>query len=284
MNYNDILLESAKKSGNITCMGLDPKVEVLPEGMGLTQYFQTLFNEMLKKNLIPAAFKPNIGYYQSLDKPREGIYKGSIALSSVLDMIDIYFPGIPVILDSKRGDIARSSLNYEIEAFTCWKADAVTVSPYMGTDSVSPFQVEGKGIYVLNRTSNPGGKDLQNLLIDDGMPLDLKVSQKIVEWSEGNKGLGAVVGATSMKELSEISSFYSNKEIPMLIPGVGAQGGSATDVIKALNETGYPLHLARINSSSGLTHPWKKGVAPENWLELCTASISELLKETKVTF
>jgi orotidine-5'-phosphate decarboxylase len=284
MNYNDILLESAKKSGNITCMGLDPKVEVLPEGMGLTQYFQTLFNEMLKKNLIPAAFKPNIGYYQSLDKPREGIYKGSIALSSVLDMIDIYFPGIPVILDSKRGDIARSSLNYEIEAFTCWKADAVTVSPYMGTDSVSPFQVEGKGIYVLNRTSNPGGKDLQNLLIDDGMPLYLKVSQKIVEWSEGNKGLGAVVGATSMKELSEISSFYSNKEIPMLIPGVGAQGGSATDVIKALNETGYPLHLARINSSSGLTHPWKKGVAPENWLELCTASISELLKETKVTF
>lgn len=283
MNYNDILLESVKMSGNITCMGLDPKLEVLPEGMELTQYFQTLFNEMVKRNLIPAAFKPNIGYYQSLDAPREGNYKGSIALSKVLDMLDQLFPGIPVILDSKRGDIARSSLNYKIEAFDCWKTEAVTVSPYMGTDSVSPFQVEGKGIYVLNRTSNPGGKDLQNLMTDDGLPLYLKVSQKIVEWSEGNKGLGAVVGATSMKELADISSFYSTKEIPMLIPGVGSQGGSATDVINALNETGYPLYLARINSSSGLTHPWKKGVAPKNWLELCMSSISKLLKETKVT-
>lgn len=283
MNYNDILLESTKKSGNITCMGLDPKLEVLPEGMELAQYFEILFNEMVKRNLIPAAFKPNIGYYHSLDKPREGIYEGSIALSKVLDMLDELFPGIPVILDSKRGDIARSSLNYEIEAFDCWKTEAVTVSPYMGTDSVSPFQVDGKGIYVLNRTSNPGGKDLQNLVSDGGMPLYLKVSQKIVEWSEGNKGIGAVVGATSMKELADISSFYSTKEIPMLIPGVGSQGGSATDVIKALNETGYPLYLARINSSSALTHPWKKGVAPKNWLELCMSSISKLLKETKVT-
>ena len=284
MNYNDILLESAKKSGNITCMGLDPKLEVLPEGMELEQFFQILFKGMLEKDLIPAAFKPNIGYYHSLDMPREGNYKGSNALSKVLDMLDEYFPGIPVILDSKRGDIARSSLNYEMEAFDCWKTEAVTVSPYMGTDSVSPFQVDGKGIYVLNRTSNPGGKDLQNLLTEDGVPLYLKVSQKIVEWSEGNKGLGAVVGATSMKELADISLYYSNKEIPMLIPGVGSQGGSATDVIDALNKTGYPLYLARINSSSGLTHPWKKGSAPKNWLEMCITSISKLLKETKVTF
>jgi orotidine-5'-phosphate decarboxylase len=284
MNYNEILLNSAKKSGNITCMGLDPKVEVLPEGMEVTEFFKILFKEMKSQNLIPAAFKPNVGYYHSLDKPREGNFKGSIALSTVLDMLDEYFPEIPVILDSKRGDIARSSLNYEIEAFDCWNTEAVTVSPYMGTDSVSPFQVAGKGIYVLNRTSNPGGRDLQNLKMDDGIPLYLKVSEKIVEWSENNKGLGAVVGATSMKELADISSYYSDKEIPMLIPGVGSQGGSATDVINALNETSYPLYLARINSSSGLTHPWKKGVAPENWLELCISSISNLLKETKVTF
>ena len=284
MNYNEILLNSAKKSGNITCMGLDPKVEVLPEGMEVTEFFKILFKEMKSQNLIPAAFKPNVGYYHSLDKPREGNFKGSIALSTVLDMLDEYFPEIPVILDSKRGDIARSSLNYEIEAFDCWNTEAVTVSPYMGTDSVSPFQVAGKGIYVLNRTSNPGGRDLQNLKMDDGIPLYLKVSEKIVEWSENNKGLGAVVGATSMKELADISSYYSDKEIPMLIPGVGSQGGSATDVINALNETSYPLYLARINSSSGLTHPWKKGVAPENWLELCITSISNLLKETKVNF
>jgi orotidine-5'-phosphate decarboxylase len=284
MNYNDTLLDSAKKTGNITCMGLDPKLEVLPEGMELVEFFELLFEKMIEKKLIPSAFKPNIGYYQSLDKPREGNFTGSKALAKVLDLLEKYFPGIPVILDSKRGDIARSSLNYKIEAFDCWKTDAVTVSPYMGTDSVSPFQVEGKGIYVLNRTSNPGGKDLQNLICDDEKPLYLNVSAKIVEWSEGNKGLGAVVGATSMKELSDISQYYSDKEIPMLIPGVGSQGGSATDVIEVLNKTGYPLYLARINSSSGLTHPWKKGSAPENWIDMCTSSIAKLLEETKVQF
>lgn len=284
MNYNDTLLDSAKKTGNITCMGLDPKLEVLPEGMELVEFFELLFEKMIEKKLIPSAFKPNIGYYQSLDKPREGNFTGSKALAKVLDLLEKYFPGIPVILDSKRGDIARSSLNYEIEAFDCWKTDAVTVSPYMGTDSVSPFQVEGKGIYVLNRTSNPGGKDLQNLICDDEKPLYLNVSAKIVEWSEGNKGLGAVVGATSMKELSDISQYYSDKEIPMLIPGVGSQGGAATDVIEVLNKTGYPLYLARINSSSGLTHPWKKGSAPENWIDMCTSSIAKLLEETKVQF
>jgi orotidine-5'-phosphate decarboxylase len=263
-------------------MGLDPKLEVLPKGMGIVEFFDTLFKKMLKEDLIPSAFKPNIGYYQSLDKPRDNDFSGSMALSKVLDMLDEYFPSIPVILDSKRGDIARSSLNYAIEAFDCWKTEAVTISPYMGSDSVSPFLVEDKGVYVLNRTSNPGGRDLQNLMCENDLPLYLNVSHKIVEWSVAHPGIGAVVGATSMKELEDISSYYSDKKIPLLIPGVGSQGGSATDVINSLNKTGYPLYLARINSSSGLTHPWKKGEAPSNWLSLCIDSIRELLKETGV--
>lgn len=282
MSYIDVLKESAKKSGNITCMGLDPKLEVLPEGMGIVEFFETLFKKMVEENLIPSAFKPNIGYYQALDKPRNNDYSGSKALSKVLDMIDEYFPSIPVILDSKRGDIARSSLNYEIEAFDCWDTDSVTVSPYMGSDSVSPFLVENKGVYVLNRTSNPGGRDLQNLICENDLPLYLNVSHKIVEWSKNHKGIGAVVGATSMKELEDISSYYSDKEIPLLIPGVGSQGGSATEVISSLNKSGYPLDLARINSSSGLTHPWKKGIAPSNWLSLCIEAIRSLLNETRI--
>lgn len=286
MNYLEKLEESAKFVKNIACMGLDPKKDVLPESEKnirevLNDYFYELFRRMSLSGLIPAAFKPNIGYYQCLDKPREENFDGSLALSDLLDMLENFFPSIPVILDSKRGDIARSSLNYAIEAFDCWNCDATTVSPYMGSDSVSPFQVRDKGLYVLNRTSNPGGKDLQNLMCGDN-PLYIEVCKNIVKWSENEKGIGAVVGATSMKELLDIAKYYSDKEIPLLIPGVGSQGGSAQEVIASLNEAKYPLYLARINSSSGLTHPWKKGHAPEDWLDLCTKQIRELLDETAI--
>lgn len=287
MNYIQKLEESAKYVKNIACMGLDPKLEVLVESdknirEQLNEYFYQLFRRMSLSGLIPSAFKPNIGYYQALDRPRDENFDGSLALGDILDMLDNFFPSIPIILDSKRGDIARSSLNYAIEAFDTWGCDAITVSPYMGSDSVSPFQMKDKGIYVLNRTSNPGGKDLQNIVCENEKPLYLNVSEKIVEWSKIEKGIGAVVGATSMKELLDISQYYSDKEIPMLIPGVGSQGGSATEVIKNLNDAKYPLNLARINSSSSLTHPWKKGFAPDNWLDLCIKQIRDLLEETAI--
>lgn len=286
MNYLEKLEESAKFVKNIACMGLDPKKDVLPESEKnirevLNDYFYELFRRMSLSGLIPAAFKPNIGYYQCLDKPREENFDGSLALADLLDMLENFFPSIPVILDSKRGDIARSSLNYAIEAFDCWNCDATTVSPYMGSDSVSPFQVRDKGLYVLNRTSNPGGKDLQNLMCGDN-PLYIEVCKNIVKWSENEKGIGAVVGATSMKELLDIAKYYSDKKIPLLIPGVGSQGGSAQEVIASLNEAKYPLYLARINSSSGLTHPWKKGPAPDDWLDLCAKQIRDLLDETAI--
>ena len=233
----------------------------------------------------PAAFKPNIGYYSSLDKPREEDFQGSLALADTLDLIDNYFPEVPVILDSKRGDIARSSGNYAEEAFSVWGADAVTVSPYMGTDSVLPFAFEGKGIYVLNRTSNPGAIDLQNITTLDAVdekelyPMYIAVAHRIAHWATEHAGIGAVVGATSMKELGEIATYYAGRDIPMLIPGVGSQGGSATDVIAALKSAGYSLALARINSSSGLTHPWKKGNAPEDWIDQVMKAIHSLFAE-----
>ena len=290
MNYNEILRASAEKTGNIVCMGLDPVLEVLPfpelpSTERILTYMRMLFTEMKAKNLIPAAFKPNIGYYAILDNPRKGDFSGSMALAGVLDLLGDFFPGIPVILDSKRGDIAKSSLNYAKEAFEGWQTDSVTVSPYMGTDSVSPFVFEGKGMYILNRTSNPGGKDIQNQTILDmvdehtNYPVYMLVAHKIVEWADGRPGFGAVVGATNMVELEDIASYYHDKEIAMLIPGVGSQGGSAPDVIAALDRAGYPRELARINSSSGLTHPWKKGDAPENWLERCIVSLEKLIKE-----
>ena len=148
MSYIDRLRESAKEAGNIVCMGLDPVLSVLPESEApvrerIGSYFSELFRRMRLEGISPSAFKPNIGYYQSLDDPRSEDFSGSLALVDVLELLETYFPSIPVILDSKRGDIAKSSENYAREAFDCWKADAVTVSPYMGSDSVLVRQWRG---------------------------------------------------------------------------------------------------------------------------------------------
>jgi len=291
MSYIDRLIESAESVGNVTCMGLDPQLETLPGEGGtrekLNAYFDELFHRMRLEGVSPAAFKPNIGYYSALDNPREEDFSGSLALVDVLEMLETFFPGIPVILDSKRGDIARSSLNYAIEAFDRWQTDAVTVSPYMGTDSVSPFGYEGKGVYILNRTSNPGGKIIQNIVTrnEEGEePLYIAVSRTIAMWAREHTGFGAVVGATNMAELKDIASYFAScgLAVPMLIPGVGSQGGSAPDVMEAMRSVGYDVRLSRINSSSGLTHPWKKAPAPEDWLEICLENLKKLNSETGI--
>ncbi|MGH0054574.1 MAG: orotidine-5'-phosphate decarboxylase [Sphaerochaetaceae bacterium] len=292
MSYQTLLMQSAKNTGNVACMGLDPIVEFLPFSSGniredMNSFFKQLFRRMNLSGLIPAAFKPNIGYYQSLDCPRDGDFSGSTALGDVLDMLESFFPGIPVILDSKRGDIARSSMNYAKEAFDSWGADAVTVAPYMGSDSVQPFiSFPEKGAYLLNRTSNPGGKDVQNLLVvrkeERAIPLYLEVAHQIVSYNQKSGSVGAVVGATNPEELEAIASFYHDEAVPLLIPGVGSQGGSAKEVMAILRKAGYPVELARINSSSALTHPWKNALVPDDWLELSLANLRNLLEETSL--
>ncbi len=294
--YKQILTESALKVNNCACMGLDVKWEAIPKGSGdiykdVVSFFEQLFNAMVQKNLSPSAFKPNVGYYHCLDNPRKGMFDGSRALSTIFEMLESMFPSIPIIFDSKRGDIATSSANYATEAFDAWRSDAVTVSPYMGSDSVLPFldaPHAHKGIYVLNRTSNPGGKDLQQLMILDRVdehehyPLYMAVSHKISSWAKKNGNIGAVVGATHLNELKEIASYYAPLEIPLLIPGVGSQGASAKMTVDALLEVGYPLNFARINSSSALTHPWKEAPCPSNWLDRCITNIHSLLRETNL--
>lgn len=286
MNYIEKLQKSSSLSGNCICMGLDLQHQYLPKkgnsfSEDATEFCKELFSAMLDENLIPAAFKPNIGYYVVYDKPRKGQFDGSVALNSVISLIEEYFPSIPIILDSKRGDIQRSSLNYAIEAFECWDADAVTISPYMGDDSVSPFGFKNKGTYILNRTSNPGSADFQNLLVDDNS-LYMIVAQKIASWAKTYRGFGAVVGATNLKELYDIAHFYSDKEIPLLIPGVGSQGASAKETLDVLKEANYPLALARINSSSNLTHPHKSETIPANYLEQSLENIASLIKECSI--
>jgi len=316
MNYIKLLKESAISCGNCACMGLDPVASLIPttdkDGKpDILCFFRDLFIAMKKASLKPSAFKPNIGYYTIYDKPFEGDFSGSIALAKTLCLIREYFGNIPIILDAKRGDIATSSLNYATEAFDVWKADCTTVSPYMGHDSIEPF-IEGsykdKGIYLLNRTSNKGAGDFQNLYVkscyqvpsntelnsesnenyfaEKEMPLYLNVSKKIAFYAKKGFSVGAVVGATSMEELKEIANFFvkeGGSAVPLLIPGVGSQGGSAKDVIASLRECEYDISVIRINSSSNLTHPWKKsGKIPSNYIDECVSNIFELIQDCKI--
>lgn len=291
MSYIDRLNESTKKSGSVICMGIDPVCEHLPDMEGteeekITSFFETLFSEMIKRNVLPGAFKPNLGFFATLDSPRENTFDGSRALAKILSMLDDLFPQIPIILDYKRGDIARSSDNYAKEGFVSWGCDSVTVSPWMGSDSVIPFFKEAAlhngGVYLLNRTSNPGGKEFQNaILIENGQPLFITVAEKIVDWAKEYPGTGAVVGATSLAEFDEITKYFCGKNIPLLIPGVGSQGGSANDVIHILKNNNYTIPLVRINVSSGITHPWAKtgNSIPSNWKQLCVDNLAKFNDE-----
>ena len=295
MDYISMLKQSAQKCGNCVCMGLDPISEFLPQkemvSDTIISFFEVLFNKMKEKRLFPSAFKPNIGYYSVYDSPFKNEFSGSIALARTIKMIKEIFPNSSIILDSKRGDIARSSLNYAIEAFDVWNADCTTVTPYMGSDSIEPFIKEKyreKGIYILNRTSNKGAKDFQNLSVLEGKntsPLYLAISKKISLYVAEGYSVGAVVGATGLEELKTIASFYTKTisgGIPLLIPGVGSQGGSAKEVISILKECNYDLSLVRINSSSSLTHPWKDKDVPSNYIEQCLKNIENLIKETQL--
>jgi len=273
-NYLDFLRKSAEENNSIVCVGLDPIIDAIkvnktiedPNIDTFSAFIAALFEEMDNLNIHPSAIKPNHGFYATHNDVFDSggcvssfVMDGYFALGSILNALDN--TKIPVIFDSKRGDIGTSSKNYAIEAFEVWRADAVTVHPYMGIDSIKPFAEytkNGKGVYILNRTSNPSASDFQNLKLENGDYFYMHVAKKIVEWAKQWPGVGAVVGATSLAELYEIASLYAKHQIPLLIPGVGGQGGKAEDVISTLKDAKYPLELARINSSSGITHPWVK--------------------------
>ncbi|TVR73712.1 MAG: orotidine-5'-phosphate decarboxylase [Spirochaetaceae bacterium] len=290
MSYRDKLLQSAARARSILCLGIDPMLEYFPGELrptgtfrdirGITTLVHTALEALEERDLQPGAFKPNIGYFSACDRPLEfelpleERFSGSLALAEVMRILRERMPGVPIILDSKRGDIARSSTNYALEAFQGWQADAVTVSPWMGDDSVMPFLHAGstgsagsdgsaastdRGIYLLVRTSNPGAARFQNVLTED-LPLYRRVLQVAREWS-GTAGatIGAVVGATAPRELAEITLSLRASPIPLLVPGIGRQGGTAEEVLRVLKETGYPPELVRVNVSSGICFPWAGG-------------------------
>lgn len=278
------LENTARGADTILCVGIDPRLEQIPPsvapqgtpGERVRAFCDALLDTITDTGTVPGAFKPNIAYFHRLDRPREGDYGGSRALASILDRINREFPATPVILDAKRGDIAESSRGYAEEAFDAWNVDALTVSPLMGDDSVGPFlelaTTRDRWVYILNRTSNPGSRRFQNGSCD-GAPLAHRIARGIGEWQERYGTAGAVIGATSPEDLAAIVTIHRTSPIPILVPGVGAQGGDATTVIQTLRDVGYPLSLVRVNVSRGITAPWgSAGSAPSDWQRVVAAS------------
>lgn len=255
MNYLETLTTTADRFSSIVCLGLDPVIDEIPLQTGTIReriifFYEQILNQILKKKIYPASVKPNYAFYA-----RYGM-EGIEALQHIIGRYRD--EGIPVILDVKRGDIGKTAAAYADEAFSFFKADAVTLAPYMGLDSIKPFidHSPDKGYYVLNRTSNKSAVDIQDLEVN-GEPLYIKVSRKILDWY--HPGIGAVVGATYTRELSEIMDVFSsgNREVPLLIPGVGTQGGSASEVTEILRKYG-DIRIHRINSSSGINYAYKR--------------------------
>ena len=277
MSFIDSLRDKAGEVGNIACMGLDPVLERIPiDGKSprttIVEFYGNILEALQGEGVSPAIVKPNYAFY--------GQY-GFEGLQALKELVALYRgAGIPVLLDAKRGDIGKTCMAYAREVFNFWGADAVTLSPYMGADSVKPFTdfcSEGRGVYVLTRTSNPSAGDLQDQPVDN-QPLYLKTAAKIGQWAHDTPGVGSIVGAT-YEELASIAKFYVdlNVEVPLLIPGVGAQGGSGKEVVKVLKEAGSPLELHRINSSSSLNYAYEeKGTD-----DYAGASVKALLKLIK---
>ena len=217
------LAESWRRSDSLVCVGLDPEIERFPAQIAAQPSPIFHFNRAIidaTADLV-CAYKPQFAHYAA--------YEAEDQLERTIDYIHRSYPGIPVILDSKRGDIGHTAERYAIEAFERYGADAVTVNPYLGGDALEPFlRHADKGVIILCRTSNAGSRDLQDLEVA-GRKLYLTVAELVARrWnSRGNCLL--VVGATFPKELADVRQVVG--DMPLLVPGVGAQGGDVSQVV-----------------------------------------------------
>ena len=293
LGFLTYLRRTAAQTKSRICMGLDPVIEALPEIyrkegiVGYGKFIKDLINYMHKRGVSPGAYKMNHGFYEAYDNPLKKNFAGSAVLADLMLLVG---QTAPTILDFKRGDIGKSSANYAKVGFENWGADSVTIAPYMGTDSAEPFTKycninSPKGAWVLCKTSNPGSKDLQTLKVgDERKYLYEMTAALIIKWAENHPGVGAVAGGNSIAELSHIARLFAGKNIPLLIPGVGSQGGTVPEVVEALLNAHFELDLALINLSSGLTHPWYKDASsvipsPEECFEIVVNTLIELNKQ-----
>lgn len=251
-NFSDFktrLRHSWSASNSMLCVGLDPDLERLPNSIPSTAAgIETFCIEIVKSTAeFACAYKPQIAYFSAA--------RAEAALENIIGAIRQHAPHATVILDAKRGDIGNTAKQYAIEAFIRYQADAVTLSPYMGSDSITPYQhYSDRGLFLLCRTSNPGGNDLQFLQTQNGQALYQTVAKLAATSWNHNQQNGLVVGATFPDEIKEIRKLVGN--LPLLIPGIGAQGGNLSETVtNGLCSQGWGL---LINSSRDIIYKSSK--------------------------
>ena len=229
MTFVDMLARAEQQNGSLLCVGLDPEPARFPAALqgDASRIFDFCAAIVDATADLVIAFKPQIAYFAA--------HRAEAQLERLIAHIRRAAPQVPVILDAKRGDIGSTAEQYAIEAFERYGADAVTLSPFMGFDSVQPYlRREGKGAFLLCRTSNPGGDDLQNQRLAGvpGQPLLFEHIAALAHGSWNTNGqLGLVVGATYPAEIARVRVLAPT--LPLLIPGVGAQGGDALATVRA---------------------------------------------------
>lgn len=245
MNFSEKLENAVKKNNSLVCVGLDPDLDKLPEEFKPSDNPLFEFN----KSIIDAthdsvcAYKPNSAFYEALGA--DGVQQ----LKDTCDYIRTNYPELPILLDYKRGDIGNTNAKYAQFAFEYLGADAVTLQPYQGIQELEPyFAYKEKGIFIWAKGSNKGSEEFQNLTIDD-KPLYQHVAETVL--SSGKDNAMLIVGATYPEELSRIRALAGDN-MPILVPGIGAQGGDLEAMLKAgLNAGGIGLI---INSSRGIIY------------------------------
>ena len=245
--FLDQLSAAALQNQSMLCVGLDPDPARFPgqlkgNASKIYDFCAAIVDSVAD---LVVAFKPQIAYFHA--------HRAEVQLEALVAHMRRTAPGVPVILDAKRGDIGSTAEQYAIEAFERYGADAVTLSPFMGFDSVAPYlKHHGKGAFLLCRTSNPGGDDFQNQCLADidGQPL---LYEHIARLAQGpwnlNGQLGLVVGATYPAEIERVRALAPT--LPLLIPGVGAQGGDAVATVRAGHRAGGPII---VNSSRAILY------------------------------
>ncbi|MBL8330070.1 MAG: orotidine-5'-phosphate decarboxylase [Rubrivivax sp.] len=220
------LLAAERMNGSLLCVGLDPDPARFPapwtgQSARIFDFCAAIVDAT--KDLV-IAFKPQFAYFAA--------HRAEDQLERLMDHIRQVAPQVPVILDAKRGDIGSTAEQYAREAFERYRADAVTLSPFMGFDSIEPYlSYEGRGAILLCRTSNPGGDDLQAQRLADGERLFERIARLAAQSWNRNGQLGLVVGATYPAELARVRELAPT--LPLLIPGIGAQGGDAAATVRA---------------------------------------------------
>jgi orotidine-5'-phosphate decarboxylase len=247
MTFLEMLRDAQQRNGSMLCVGLDPEPARFPgdlkDDAGRIYDFCARIVDATADLVI--AFKPQIAYFAAHRAERQ--------LEQLMEHLRRTAPQVPVILDAKRGDIGSTAQQYAMEAFERYGADAVTLSPFMGFDSVQPYlKYAGKGAFLLCRTSNPGGDDLQNQRLSSvpGQPLVYEHIARLAQsqWNL-NGQLGLVVGATYPQEIARVREIAP--DLPLLIPGVGAQGGDAAATVRAGWRANAPIV---VNSSRAILY------------------------------